>query len=752
MRRKGISKSVKMLAIVLSAAVVMSTTAPAAVYAQEASQLSEDWYEEETSQLSEDWYEEDTGLLSEDLEEEEGEDVTIPELNYEYYSGMEKLAEDPYTFDYSTGPEEDEYRVGDFICRGTIMISYIGTNKNLVIPEGITIIGDPDVGLSSALGGMAITSVKLSSTVKSVGSRTFRGCSYLSSVTLNQGLESLGVFAFEDCIGLKKIVIPASVKLIDSSCFEGAANLAQVTIKGKEIQINDDAFEGTKFLKGLYNKENVAIYQNILLDAKNYKKTKYTIPASVTSIGGGAFFDNKYVKQIVMHDKVTIIGDEAFRSMNCLEKINLSKSLKIIGDWSFVGIDDLEEITIPKSVEYIGELAFFGCDYLKTIDIKTKTMNIGESAFQSTEWLEDRKEESPLVVVNGVLIEGSSAFGDIVIPNTVKRIGDMVFWCNEEITGVSIPDTVTEIGFGAFNECINLKTVEFGNSIQKIDKYAFSGCTALKKAILPDCITIIEKGAFKECTSLSQLRLGNQLTTIGDWAFEGIGIKTLVIPQKLTRFNSRAFEGGVEDVEKVYLSDTGKTTGIKYYYMFGSSYDFDVRYPTGTAYSWLSEYQDELRIQADTPVYQMNHSSVTLYESGYGKRLQVEDQFQRTVSNTKVTWKSSNEKVATVTNGKVMPVGTGTAKVTATYNNKTYTSTITVKAPYQTRAKITLEKYDVTYLYVWGAKTSMIKWSTSDKSIVAVSSKGKIRGVKKGTATITATINGKRYTSKVTVK
>ena len=128
-----------------------------------------------------------------------------------------------------------------------------------------------------------------------------------------------------------------------------------------------------------------------------------------------------------------------------------------------------------------------------------------------------------------------------------------------------------------------------------------------------------------------------------------------------------------------------------------------------------------------------------------------------------VKWKSSNTSVAKVSSsGKVTAVKKGTATITAyfTYGGKTYKANcaVTVKNPSLSLSKTSVsiaQNSSVTIKATTAPTNVTVKWKSSNTSIAKVSSSGKITGVKKGTATITAyfTYAGKTYsrTCKVTV-
>lgn len=128
----------------------------------------------------------------------------------------------------------------------------------------------------------------------------------------------------------------------------------------------------------------------------------------------------------------------------------------------------------------------------------------------------------------------------------------------------------------------------------------------------------------------------------------------------------------------------------------------------------------------------------------------------------KITWKTSNKKVVTITaKGKIKGVKAGTATITATASNgKKATCKVTVKVPATkvklNKTKVTLAKGKSVTLKATLTPTNStdkLTWTTSNKKVATVTSKGKVTAVKKGTATITVkTTSGKKATCKVTVK
>ncbi len=185
------------------------------------------------------------------------------------------------------------------------------------------------------------------------------------------------------------------------------------------------------------------------------------------------------IKTVIISDGITSVGNDAF-NLSSLKKVVLADSVKRIGDRAFSACSDLEEINIPASVESIGSLAFI-----------------------NTKWLEEKSKKDPLVIVNGILIDGRECSGDVVIPDTAKAIaggafGWWILYGSANITSVTIPNTVKSIGENAFADCYNLRSVKMPDSVTSIGNYAFYSDVNLESIEIPASVTSIGARAFED--------------------------------------------------------------------------------------------------------------------------------------------------------------------------------------------------------------------------------------------------------------
>ncbi len=436
---------------------------------------------------------------------------------------------------------------------------------------------------------------------------------FITSVIIPKGILSIGENAFTYCTGMQSIFIPKSVQTIGCDAFYGCMSMTEINVDPDNVSFS--SIDGV-----LYNADNT-----ILIKYPNGRTGDFTVPSSVTAIADKAFSFSIFLTSITMPDNVLILGTGVFEYCQELTQVNLSSNLMDIGPGAFYYCTGLTSITIPGSVDQIGAYAFSACSQLWLVNIEDGVEMIGDGAFSSCENLQFvtvpvsvtnigyqafyNDPESMMMngysgscaqiyaANNGITFQPLDDFtfnaqtgtitnytgnaSVVVIPERINgvlvtAIGDDAFAYQSYVTSITIPDSVTSIGEGAF-QYSSLTTIDIPASVQNIGNNAFYYCMYLEEInvngenpcyssqdgvlynvdkttllkyppaktgsfVIPDGVITVESSAFYHSRFLTSLTMPDSVTTIGVSAFYNcVELESVRLSDNLTEIGPQSF-------------------------------------------------------------------------------------------------------------------------------------------------------------------------------------------------------------------
>ena len=250
-----------------------------------------------------------------------------------------------------------------------------------------------------------------------------------------KSVTSIGNNAFYSCKNLVNITIPDSITSIGNNAFEYCASLKSVLIPGSVKSIGNAAFnrcESLMNIEVIKNNSNYFSQDGVLFDKNKTKLIQYPI-------------GNKRIAY------------------------DIPNGVKSFGDCAFDSCSTLKNITIPDSVTSIGWGVFSSSTSLTNIDVSENNLNY--SSYEGVLFNKNKTELIKYPIGN----ERTS----YNIPAGVINFGDVFSDC-KNLVNITIPNSVTNIGVGAFWQCANLASITITNSVTSIGNYAFYDCKNLK--------------------------------------------------------------------------------------------------------------------------------------------------------------------------------------------------------------------------------------------------------------------------------
>lgn len=317
------------------------------------------------------------------------------------------------------------------------------------------------------------------------------------------------------------------------------ASFGDYTLPANYTQISYGAFSGTDITKLTILNSNLIIGDYAFAECLQLKEVVLPATAGTLEIGSYAFASSKSVLDAVQNlDKVNTVGSYAF-AVTALKEVTLGAG-STYGEGAFY-MSSLITVTIGEGAQ-IGASAFQRCTNLTTVNMPAE-VTLGEACFANAtrlttidlsnlteiaaETFNGCTSLSTAILTNATVI-GNSAFGGCTSLTTlempkVEKIGDYAFSGNLN----AINNAIVSGNKPANTNAPKFTSVVLPDTLKEIGAGAFAGCTALAQITIPAGISEIPYAAFALCSSLSNVQLSDDVTTIGLYAFYYAGIENI---------------------------------------------------------------------------------------------------------------------------------------------------------------------------------------------------------------------------------
>ena len=384
------------------------------------------------------------------------------------------------------------------------------------------------------------------------------------------------LYLFEDINSETTLIIPENTnieinlnghKIINNNTYCAINNYGTLTIKNtsEELSSIEISKEGTN-VYGIYNRKNVTV------DNVNIKVTSeetyegigiYNEANTITTLGIKDEIASKTMPKIVattfaisnesgifnFYDGY-LIADRAINGKITETEIGHDKNIEIIDERENCYLEQIANGTKLQAIDGNGITWNFTVSNKRAINVYYESGDLPENLV-----IPSTLKGCPVTSLYNTNGDRRNIFAKsdhtsdrkikkITIPDSVTSIGYGAFYCCEALTSIKIPDSVTSIESYAFLDCYKLSDLSIGNKVKSIGYEAFYYCRSLTSITIPDSVTNIGYYAFFGCTALTSVTIPVSVTSIGSSTFSGCtALTSITIPASVTSIGNSAFYG-----------------------------------------------------------------------------------------------------------------------------------------------------------------------------------------------------------------
>ena len=448
---------------------------------------------------------------------------------------------------------------------------------SITIPNSVTSIGN-----NAFYGCTGLTSITIGNSVTSIGGDAFYGCTGIASIVWN--VKSYEDFSYDQWDGnsnnplytvrsqIKSFVFGDSVVTIPAYICYKMDSLTSVTIGSSVTSIGNNVFEGCTNLT------------SIVWNAKSYEDFSFD-PWNETESNNPFYDIRSQIKSFVFGDSVVTVPEAMCYKMDSLTSISFGRNITKIGKCALQGCSNLQSVYWNVALGDSITSPFYGESYFNNFDLRQQitAFIFGEDVVSIPSFLcKGMTKLLSITIGKNVHKIDSEVFRGCDSLKSVHFQGTLSDWANIDFEGYDIQPNCygcdehkganpLEYADSLFIDNSYVTDITIPEGVTAIKRCAFFGYAGLQSLKLPNSLKEIGDGAFYGCTSLtSTLSLPN-VTSIGQWAFHSIGIHgTLNIPHSVTSLGDAAFRycagidtliigNGIADINNQFIGCDGIT-------------------------------------------------------------------------------------------------------------------------------------------------------------------------------------------------
>lgn len=336
-------------------------------------------------------------------------------------------------------------------------------------------------------------------------------CAQVTSLEIKEGISIIGGGMFAKFENVENIIIPHGVIEIKGSAFESCSTLKYITIPNSVTTIGDGAFCNVNNLVYILYAGTKIQWDSI---------TKGSLNTSLNESKLCCNYQTTYLYQTIEKNGTVVFKPENGQLYNqAIINVNVPQATTEEQEKSITITENGTTEVLPDEGKTISKVI---------IDVDVLSGDNGESDNEKFKSLLNRTiSEISRDDLNGMnqiynyLFSYCQNLTSITIPDSVTKIGDRAFYYCVSLTSVTIPDSVTTIGDYAFYNCRSLTNITISDSVTTIGNHVFTYCVKLTSVTIPDGVTAIKVGAFQNCISLTSITIPGSVTSINTYVFDG---------------------------------------------------------------------------------------------------------------------------------------------------------------------------------------------------------------------------------------